>query len=370
MGCYIHIPFCEKICSYCDFCKVFYKEEFAWKYLRALVEEIKESYDGKEIDTIYIGGGTPSVLTLEQLQFLFSSISNILTFSKKYEYTVECNFSSTNYEKLDCMKKYGVNRLSFGLESTLPKNLSFLEREEDTSSIFNILNYCKKIGISNINVDLIYALPNQTISDLKKDLSFLKKLPITHLSTYSLMIEEHTKLSIAGIKPISEELDRLMYDVICQEFSSFDHYEISNFAKSKKYRSLHNMKYWKNQYYYGFGLSASGYEGNVRYTKTRSFSKYFMKDYIKDNGIEFLNKKDKIEYEVLLSLRMKEGINLIDFFKKYGDFSLYYAYDFLLSKGLLVLSNNHLFIPEDLWYISNSIIVQLLEGECYERSTI
>ena len=360
---YIHIPFCEKICSYCDFCKMFYNEELVNKYLEELSNDISDSYNNEVLDTIYIGGGTPSSLNIKQLNKLFKILSN-LKLNNNYEYTIECNFDNITHEKLDLFKKNNINRISFGLESINKNNLKVLDRTIDKDKVIDTINYCRNIGINNINVDLIYAINNESLIDLLEDIKFIKSLNITHISTYSLILEEHTKLFIEGYKYIDEDLDREMYDLICTELKEYDHYEISNFAKDKKYRSRHNLTYWKNNEYFGFGLSSSGYEGQVRYEKTRSINKYLNHDYIKEDGIEYLSTKDKIYYEVILNLRTKDGIDLDEFKKRYSTtLDKYYDYQELINHKHLVLENNHLFIPYDLWYISNSIIVELLEGE-------
>ena len=247
---YIHIPFCEKICSYCDFCKMFYNEELVNKYLEELSNDISDSYNNEVLDTIYIGGGTPSSLNIKQLNKLFKILSN-LKLNKNYEYTIECNFDNITHEKLDLFKKNNINRISFGLESINKNNLKVLDRTIDKDKVIDTINYCRNIGINNINVDLIYAINNESLIDLLEDIKFIKNLDITHISTYSLILEEHTKLYIEGYKYIDDELDRSMYDLICNELSEYDHYEISNFAKSKEYRSHHNLTYWKNNEYYG-----------------------------------------------------------------------------------------------------------------------
>ena len=360
---YIHIPFCKNICSYCDFCKIFYNEELADKYLNELSNEINDSYNNEVLDTIYIGGGTPSSLNIRQLNKLFT-ITSKLKLNKKNEFTIECNFDSITYEKIDLFKKNGINRISFGLESINENKLRVLDRTISKEKVIDIINYCNKVGLNNINVDLIYAVKDESLKDLLEDIKFIKSLDITHISTYSLILEEHTKLFIKGYNNIDEDLDREMYDLICQELKDYDHYEISNFAKNKRYRSKHNLTYWNNDEYYGFGLSAAGYIGEVRYEKTRSINKYFKQDYIKKNGIEYLSIKDKVYYEIITNLRTKEGINLKKFKDKYKhSLDYYYNYKELLSNNELIEKNNNLFIPPNLWYISNSIIVKLLEGD-------
>ncbi|MBQ8131182.1 MAG: radical SAM protein, partial [Bacilli bacterium] len=208
IGCYIHIPFCKKICSYCDFCKLNYEENLADEYLDELEREIKNSYNGEVIDTLYIGGGTPSALTKNQLEYLFSIIEQNLQLKKDLEYTIECNFDSIDKEKIDLMKKHGINRISFGLESINAENLETLDRITDKKKAKEMVKYCKSIGINNINLDLMYAIPKESIEILKKDLKFVRELDPTHISTYSLIIEDHTKLGFRGTKYIDQELDR------------------------------------------------------------------------------------------------------------------------------------------------------------------
>ena len=359
-SCYIHIPFCESICSYCDFCKMYYNSDLVDKYLLELEKEIGSKYRGEVLDTIYIGGGTPSCLSIKQLEKLFSII-NKLNKSDSCEYTIEGNISSTSYEKLDLYKKNGITRLSFGIESINKDNLSFLERDINIDEVKDIINYSKSIGLSNINLDLIYAIPSEDINTLNKDIDFILSLDVNHISTYSLMIENNTKLKIKGINNISEDMDYLMYKTICNKLSNYNHYEISNFCK-EEYYSKHNLCYWKNNNYYGFGLGASSYLDNIRINNTRSLTNYLKSNYILDK--EVLDKDDSIEYEIMLGLRLKDGINLLEFYDKYNiKLEDVYKYNDLLKSSLLVLDNNNLYIPEDKLYISNEIIVKLLQNK-------
>ncbi len=364
-SCYIHIPFCNNICSYCDFCKLYYNKTFVDKYLKELDNEITMNYKGEKLDTIYIGGGTPSSLSYSELETLLKIVEK-LNVSEELEYTIEANFDSIDEEKLNLLKKYGVNRISFGLETTNNKLLKLLNRTLDKKGVINIINYCKKIGITNINVDLMYALPNETIEDLKEDIKFLKQLDIPHISTYALMIEEHTKLYINNIKNIEEEKDAEMYAFICNELKDYNHYEISNFAKPG-YESKHNKCYWHNLEYYGFGLGASGYIKERRYTNTKSINKYIAGKHIKE--LDSINFYDKIDYEIILNLRLKEGINKKTFYNKYNKtIEELYDYKILVKTGLLIEDKNNIYIPEDKWYISNEILVKFLEGGKYEEN--
>ena len=364
-SCYIHIPFCNHICSYCDFCKLEYHKCFIDRYLNALEKEIKSTYQGEELDTIYIGGGTPSSLDINELKRLFSILS-VLKKSPNVEYTIEGNFESTTKEKLEYYKKVGINRLSFGVESINPNNLSFLNRQEDKKKIEEVLKDAREIGFPNINLDLMYALPMETIEVLEKDIDYLLSLQVEHISTYSLIIEDHTLLKINNVKNIDEEKDYEMYELICKKMKEhhYNHYEISNFAKTG-FESRHNQTYWKNEEYYGFGLGASSYIENERIENTRSYTKYIENNWIKEK--ELLTNKDKIEYEIMLNLRMKSGIDLDLFALKYQkELKDCYDYQELVDDKLLFLEENHLFIPENKWYISNEIIVRLLEREVYE----
>ena len=361
MSCYIHVPFCENICSYCDFCKMFYNENIVDNYLEQLEKEIRTLYKGEELRTIYIGGGTPSCLSVKQLEKLFEII-NLFKKNNNVEFTIECNFSNTTIEKLELFKKYGINRISFGLETTNSKQLKFLEREENSEKTKEIISLCKKLGFDNINVDLMYALPGETIDDLKCDLDFIKSLDIEHVSCYSLIVEDHTKLGIKNTENIDGDLDYQMYLEICKFMrnNGFNHYEISNYSK-KGYESKHNLVYWNNDKYYGFGLGASGYIDNRRTTNTRSISNYLKGKYLLEE--EILEKDDLIYYEIILNLRKSSGIDLE---KLYSLYNVKLDYTELVNLGLLKLDENKLYIPEDKWYISNEIIIRLLECVIYE----
>lgn len=361
-NCYIHIPFCHNICSYCDFCKLLYNKKIVSNYLEELAKEISLIYQGEELKTIYIGGGTPSALSLEELEILFK-ILNMLNKSKEIEYTIEGNFESTTKEKLLLYKKYGINRLSFGLESISDKNLQFLERTVIKKQVKEVIKEARKLGFNNINIDLMYALPTETEADLNIDLDYILSLNVEHISTYSLIIEPHTKLSIKSVKNIDEDLDFKMYNLICEKLklNNYYHYEISNFSK-KGFQSKHNLCYWNNQEYYGFGLGASSFLNNCRINNTKSINKYLEGNFCLNK--EILSEKDKIEYEIMLNLRKSEGINLEKFREKFGkEFNSIYNYNSLLKDGFLIEKDNYLFLPEEKWYISNEIIIRIIEGE-------
>ena len=354
---YIHIPFCKNICSYCDFCKVFYNEKWINDYLDSLEYEIKNNYKNEIIDTIYIGGGTPSSLSIDELNKLFNIIKNI-KLNKKYEFTIECNIDDINKEKLELFKKNNINRISIGIESFNDKFLKYLNRNYKSDIIFEKINLVKKY-FDNINVDLIYALKDQTLDDLKDDLDKIIKLDVKHVSCYSLMIQENTKLYIDKEKNINEDKDYEMYELINNTFKGiYNKYEISNYCKNG-YESKHNLTYWNNEEYYGFGLGASGYIGNIRYTNTKNLSKYLNKNY--DRQEEMLTKDDKIKYEFILGFRKKKGINKEEFYNKYNiDISKLDGVVNLLNKKYLIEDNENIYIDDKYIYVSNDILLNFL----------
>ena len=364
-SCYIHIPFCNKICSYCDFSKIQKNDKWIDSYLDSLEKEIEEIYQDEKMDTIYIGGGTPSCLSTSQLKRLFTILETIKK-NENVEYTIEGNFESTTEEKLKLYREYGMNRLSFGLESIHPNNLEFLHRDLDLRQVENVLKQARELGFHNINIDVMYALPTEDEEILRKDLEYVLSLQVEHISTYSLIIEKNTLLSIHNINNIDQDIDYDMYKDICKTLkeNGYSHYEISNFAK-EGYESRHNTTYWNNEEYYGFGLGASSYIQNKRIKNTGSLTEYLKGKW--EQEVEIISEKEKIEYEVILNLRKKEGILLNLFKEKYHkELKEYYDYEELIQEELLIKQEDKLFIPEDKWYISNEIIVRLLEREVNE----
>lgn len=362
---YIHIPFCDYICSYCDFKKLYYNEKLVNNYLISLENEIKTTYKNEQIKTIYIGGGTPSSLNIDQLTKLFD-ILKIINKEKLIEYTIESNIDSLTKEKLDLFKQNNINRLSIGVQSINEDKLKLMDRTLDQNKLEQLIYYSKQIGINNINCDLIYGLNNETINILEKDIDYLIKLDITHIAIYSLILEENTKLYINKYQEISEDLDANMYDFICKKLkdNNFIHYEISNFKK-KGYQSNHNLCYWKNNYYYGFGIAASSHIKNKRYTNTSSITNYINKKYNKI--IEELTTDDKIDYEIITSLRLIDGINKKDFFNKYNKkVGELFNYKDLIKKDYIKENFDNIYIEEKKLYISNEIINKFLESR-YEN---
>lgn len=357
---YVHIPFCSSICSYCDFCKQFYDGNLVNKYLFSLEKEVNSRYNEDKLSTIYIGGGTPSCLSVDQLNKLFS-ILGVLNLESNYEFTIEVNVNDIEEDKLKLFKKAGVNRISIGVETVNEKFASFLNREINYDLILDKINLVKKY-FDNINIDLMYGFFGEEYEDLDRDLSFIKMIDVSHVSIYSLIIEEHTKLYIDKVASIDEEKEANMYYRIVNYLKDigYKHYEISNFAK-EGCLSRHNITYWNNEEYYGVGLGASGYVNGVRYTNTRNINSYLMGKYV--FAEEIIDRRTSMENEMILGLRKIEGVNKKCFFEKYG-YYIEQIFDIidLLDRKLLMDNNVYLFIPEDKLYISNSILVNFIGG--------
>ena len=358
---YIHIPFCNSICSYCDFCKVLYNKNWTNNYLDELKKEIIDFYREDEISSIYIGGGTPSSLSIDELNKLFEII-NTFKLSKNYEFTFEMNVNNINEDLLLFLKKNKVNRISIGVESFNKYNLKFLNRKHTRKQIFESINLVKKY-FNNFSVDLIYAIPIETFSILKRDLNLLLKLKPTHISTYSLIIEENTALYINKIKNIEEEIDYKMYKYICKKLKNkrYNHYEVSNFAIDG-YESIHNLKYWNNEEYYGFGVGAHGFIDGVRYENTRSLNKY-VNGNIKLNEI-YLSKQEDMENELILGLRKIEGINIEKFYNKFNmNINEVFNIEQSIKKDYVEYKDKYIRIKKEKIYLMNEVLNELLRKD-------
>ena len=355
---YIHIPFCNSICDYCDFTKLQYFTIFSKPYLKALKEELK-SYNIGELKTIYIGGGTPTCLPDDEFKELLDIIKPYS--NDVIEYTVECNPESLSENKLILMKEYGVNRLSIGVESTNDQILKSINRKHTFNDVINAVSEARKFGFDNISLDLILGLPNVSKNMLKKDIENLIALNVDHISCYSLTVHPNTVFYINGIEPLPGDLERELYDLVNEKLkqSGFVHYEISSWSKGKE--SLHNLTYWRNQEYYGCGLGASGYVNGIRYKNVTNIHSYLKNNYVKEK--EEVSYKDCLEYEIMLNLRTRHGLDLELLKDKYG-------YDLLSNKKeeindlieqkLLYKKSNFLVATYDGMMILDQIILKLI----------
>lgn len=358
---YIHIPFCKDICSYCDFCKIHYDKKYIDNYLDSLEKEILSRYTGEEVDTIYIGGGTPNSLTCDELEKLFKIVSNIKT-SRNLEYSIEVNVECLDEEKIILFSKYNINRVSLGVQTFNSNLLKELNRYHDKNMVRSCVNLLKKHGISNISMDLIYGI-NEDISIVKSDIDYFLELDIPHISCYSLIIEDGTTFGILNKKQVDEEIDYKMYTYIRDKLnlSGYNQYEISNYSK-KGYESIHNMNYWQNGEYYGFGIGAVSYINNYRITNTKNLTKYLNGVYEYERVFEDLD--TQMENTMILGLRMIKGVSVKDFYQKYHkDIREVFDIEELLNTKKLILDGDYLRISEKYLYVSNDILIYFIKEE-------
>lgn len=356
---YIHIPFCKSICSYCDFAKIIYNEEQVIPYLNSLALEIEDAYGKEEINTLYIGGGTPSSLSDAGFDAL-SQILNKFNLAPNAEFTFECNIEDVSETLLIRLKELGVNRLSIGIESFNAEKLKFMNRKSEFSDVSKKISLARMYGFNNINLDLMYGIPNETYKDLKKDLKMFLKLNPEHISTYSLIIEEHTMCKVREDENIDPEIEIKMYEYIRKKLKKkgYIHYEISNFAHPG-YESKHNLVYWNNEEYYGFGLGASGYINGFRYENTHSINSYIDGNYKLEESL--ISKSETMENEIMLGLRKIKGINLQEFYDKYG-INLQDAFPVkpLIKSKELIYENGYIRINPKYIYVMNEILLKLI----------
>lgn len=364
-GLYIHIPFCSEICSYCDFFKRVAKNKaMEEQYIKTIIKELK-MIDLKEVDTIYIGGGTPNSLKLEYLEELLNYL-NLNTYNVK-EFSIELNLNNITKNLANLLYKYKVNRLSIGVE-TLNRNLGkIINRTETYSDLKSKLKMLNNLRFKNINLDFIMSIPTQNKRMLKKDLRAIRKLKkyITHISYYDLIIENKTKLKLdidnKIYNKISEDQSFKFYKYVVKYLNmlGFKQYEISNFAKDN-FRSIHNIKYWSLDDYYGVGAGACGFIYPIRYDKIRNVEEYIL-DYTKESKT-FLNKDDYLKEYIFLGLRKIEGINIKELENKFNiDFFLKYSFveDYIKNK-YLIYKDNMLRFSEKAIFIQNQILVRFI----------
>ena len=321
---YVHIPFCTQICYYCDFSKVFIKNQPVDTYLEHLIEEY-DSYDIKKLRTLYIGGGTPTALSAPQLAFLLEKLTDKLDLSYLEELTIEANPGDLDQEKIAVLKDSPVNRVSLGVQTFNDRMLKQIGRSHLEKDIYENIANLKKAGFDNISIDLIYALPKQTMEDVKTNVAKAIALDIPHMSLYSLILENHTvfmnRMRRGKLPLPKEDLEAEMFDYIIAELgkAGFEHYEISNFSKPG-FESRHNLMYWDNAEYYGIGAGASGYVNGVRY-KNHGPIRHYLQAVEAGNARvqeEVLTLKEKMEEEMFLGLRKKSGVSKKRFEEKFG----------------------------------------------------
>ena len=321
---YVHIPFCTQICYYCDFSKVFIKNQPVDSYLEHLLEEF-QSYDIQKLRTLYIGGGTPTALSASQLEVLLKGLTKNLDLSFLEELTIEANPGDLDADKIAVLKNSAVNRVSLGVQTFDDKMLKKIGRSHLEKDIYENIDRLKLAGFDNISIDLIYALPGQTMEQVKENVAKAIGLDIPHMSLYSLILENHTvfmnRMRRGKLPLPKEELEAEMFEYIIAELerAGFEHYEISNFSMSG-FESRHNLMYWDNAEYYGIGAGASGYVNGVRY-KNHGPIRHYLNAVEAGNARiteEHLSQREQMEEEMFLGLRKKSGVSMARFEEKFG----------------------------------------------------
>lgn len=354
---YIHIPFCDHICAYCDFPKVFSSYFDRSLYLDRLLKEIDSFHIEKDsLDTIYIGGGTPSSLTPKETEKLLSGLSGL---GKIREFSIECNPESLTEEKLFLYRKYGINRISLGVESSKEDVLKRMGRKHTIQDVLRAVENIQKVGIENFSLDFIYGYPGTTKMDSLEDVSFALSLSPKHLSFYSLQIEDNTLLKNKGTFVDDDELADCYQSILDKlEANGYLRYEISNFA-IPGYESRHNITYWRDWEYYGCGMGASGFVDNIRYRNTLSITDYLQgKNTREEEKVSMADRK--VEY-LMLNLRLREGFSLKEYESLFQE-------DFLQShekalrriEGTYQVEEGRFFLKRDSFFIMDSLLLELI----------
>lgn len=337
LGIYVHIPFCAKKCFYCDFISFANKKEMIKDYIEALKKEIEYIGEGlvsaknSEITTIYIGGGTPSFIDSKYIVNIIDTIKSKFQVSKDVEITIEINPGTVTKEKLEDYIKCGINRVSIGLQSTDNKLLSEIGRIHTYEQFLNTYEIVRSVGFKNVNVDLMLALPNQTIEILEDSLKKVIAINPEHISVYSLILEEGTKLydlvETGKLKLVDEDVERKMYWKVKNilEQNGYNHYEISNFAK-RGFESKHNLNCWEQKEYIGMGSAAHSYVNKTRYSNTETVEEY-IKNINEGKNTKTIHETQKETEEqkeyMLLGLRKIQGVSISKFKEKFVQNPIY-----------------------------------------------
>lgn len=375
-GIYIHIPFCASRCIYCDFFSTT-RTELINKYVRTLCEEVNLRCrqgmipDDMEVDTIYIGGGTPSLLSVWDIARMMDSIYYVCDVLPDAEITIECNPEDITFEYLDLLSSLPINRLSFGIQTFDDERLRFLGRRHTSQKAIEAIKLSQKAGFKNISIDLIFGFPGESLSDWENDISQALSLGIQHISAYSLMYEEGTYLTTLvreeKICPIDEDLSFSMYKSLTESLKSsgFEHYEISNYSLPG-YRSRHNNRYWTGKPYIGLGAGAHSYDGNLRSRNVESLDEYIhsIESGVLPSETEYLSKDDVYNEYVMTRLRTCDGIDLEDMNKKFDKEHITYFNSLSekhIKSGLLNESNGRIKLSEKAVFLSDGVISDLFK---------
>lgn len=367
LGLYVHIPFCVRKCNYCDFASEAAGESKIDKYVARLISEI-ESYRSNEkikINTVFFGGGTPSLLSGERFLKIVSTIKESFEILPDAEFTVEVNPATLSDEKILAYKEAGVNRISIGVQSIHEIELKKLGRIHNVADFENTYKALRDAGFKNISVDLMYGIPYQTKDSFEKTLDKIIMLSPEHVSCYGLIVEEGTPFfeERKSLPLPDEDEEYEMYATAHEKLAlaGYSHYEISNYAKDG-FECRHNLKYWRDEEYIGVGLAAYSYYRGKRYGNSSSFDEYFASDSANYNCKEKEQLKDPFEY-AMLALRLKEGFSLSEYERIFGKRfaeGKEKELDLFSKKGLIEIREDRIFLTYKGFYVSNSILSELL----------
>ncbi|UCF64886.1 MAG: radical SAM family heme chaperone HemW [bacterium] len=368
-GIYIHIPFCQKKCGYCDFYSLTRLQDRD-NFVQALLTEIElvaPKYRDMTFDTIYLGGGTPTLLTTDQISLIWESMNHHFNIEKPGEFTIEANPGTIDLSKLSRLRELGWNRLSLGAQSFNDSDLEFLERIHTVQDIFDGFWNARQAGFTNINLDLITAFPGITVDKFENSLNQTISLKPEHISCYSLIFEKGTQFynrwQIGELEPMNSDESVPYLDVCRRMFSTagYTGYEISNFARSQKLRCKHNLKYWNHIAYLGFGPSAHSFISPVRWKNHHSLTKYMdsLKKMQQPMAEEEILSQQTLEFEyVFLRLRLREGLDTHDFKKRFkNNFLNKYEKNItrLIEAGMIEQNRQYLRLSERGWFLADEI---------------
>ncbi len=363
-GIYIHIPFCASRCIYCGFYSTIGRRGLQERYIKALIKEydMRRDYLGnKTIDTIYIGGGTPSLLSTENIKELTDSIGTC-----NNEFTMECNPDDITDELASTIERTNINRISMGVQTFSDKRLNFLHRRHSASQVPEAIKRLRSVGINNISIDLMFGFPGETLEEWQSDLSHAIEQNVEHISAYSLMYEEGTPLfrmmQEGKIKENDEETSAQMYEMLIDMLThaGYEHYEISNFSK-KGFHSRHNSSYWNGTHYIGLGAAAHSYDGKSRQWNVSDVEQYI---YNIENGvipmeIEYLDEVTKYNDLITTALRTRDGINLDTLSDEQRAYITRYAHK-SIDAGLLCITDNNIHLTRKGLYVSDDVMADLI----------
>ena len=366
---YLHIPFCIKKCDYCDFLSGPSTRTGQESYIYALLREIKavSAVEKRSVDTVFIGGGTPSVPECDVMEKLLQGLQENFHFSPNAEITIEANPGTLTSEYLALYRKYGINRISIGLQSPKDEELEVLGRIHNYRQFLESYQMAREAGFSNINVDMMFAIPGQSYEGWIENLRTVAELGPEHISAYSLIVEEGTPFSKRELELPDEDTEYRMYEDVAKVLGEYDYhqYEISNYAKENR-ECRHNEGYWQRKDYLGLGLGAASLIGNERFTNTRD-----MQEYLENSGVperirkdrEVLTEKDEMAEFMFLGLRMTEGVSKAEFQEYFGN-AVEKIYGEVLEKykrqGMLAEKENRIFLTRAGIHVSNVVMADFL----------